>query len=253
MKNYLFLLLNLVLFTACEETNMLSSTLNNFNETDLEACQNSSCPKITVDYPVYNGEEAIATKINSKVDTYLAQSLHIGEGVSPNTKEWKEVARQFVNANKDLKTEFDLELNYEAKVSISESFRNGQLLTLEQNSYLFTGGAHGYGSIRFHHLDVLTGEELETKALFEDFEGFKSFAEVAFRKAQGLSEDSSINATGFWFEDDLFRLPETLGLSQEGIHLIYNPYDIASYADGNIEVTLDWQNVESYLSKIYFP
>lgn len=253
MKKLLFLLLGLSILTACEETVVLTSTLNNFNETDLDACRNSPCPKMTIDFPVYSGEKSIAEKLNHKIDFYLAKSLHIGEGAIPASKEWKEVALQFINANKDLKTEFDMELNYEATVSISESYRNEQLITLERRTYLFTGGAHGYGSVHFNHFDLKTGVELETEALFEDLQGFKTTAEALFRKAQGLPKEGSINASGFWFEDDRFMLPETIGLSEEGIVLIYNQYDIASYADGPIEVTLEWKAVLPYLSKIYFP
>ena len=253
MKKLIFLLFYFPIFIACEDVPVLTSSLKSFNETDLEDCRDTACPKITLDYPVYAGDETIVSNINNRIGHFLMSNLYIGDGGIPAHLNWKEAARQFVRANKDLKTEFDMELNYEAKVSISESFRNNQVLTLETQNYLFTGGAHGYGGVHFNHFDLETGEELPTEALFNDVGVFQTMAEIQFRKANGLPEEGSINATGFWFEDDQFKLPETLGLSKEGIVLIYNAYDIASYADGSIELILDWETVLPYLSNLYFP
>ena len=62
-----------------------------------------------------------------------------------------------------------------------------------------------------------------------------------------IPADSSINATGFWFEDDTFYLPETIGFQDSSIIILYNPYDIASYADGTIEIIIPLEDVESHL------
>ncbi len=252
MKKLPFLLLTFVLLLACEEAPTLSSDLHNFNASDLPICNNAECPKITLDYPVYTGEGTIYEQLNKDIETYLIACLHLGEEL-PTAKSLEEVATEFVQANNDLKTDFDMALNYEATATVQEAYRNENLLTLEKRGYLFTGGAHGYGSVFFSHFDLKTGEELKTSDLFDDLKGFTATAEKVFRKVQGLSEEGSINANGFWFEDDRFYLPDSIGLTEEGIVLIYNQYDIASYADGPIEVTLTWDEVHPYLSKIYFP
>ena len=40
------------------------------------------------------------------------------------------------------------------------------------------------------------------------------------------------------FEEDRFSLPENLGFTPGGLELLYNPYEVASYADGPISLVL---------------
>jgi hypothetical protein len=49
------------------------------------------------------------------------------------------------------------------------------------------------------------------------------------------------------FEENLFSLPENIGLTAEGIKLHYNQYEVASYADGPIELTLPFPEVKQFL------
>lgn len=251
MKKLLFLLITATLAIACEETPTLTSSFQNFNDRDLPVCQNTDCPKINLDYPFYSGATVVADQLNSNIKSYLITCLYLSED-SPKPQSLEEAAIEFVKANADLKTDFDMDLNYEATATVVETYRRENILTLEKRSYLFTGGAHGYGSVHFAHFDLKTGEELKTSELFHDLKGFITVAEKIFRKSQGLSEEGSINAKGFWFEEDRFRLPEGIGLYEEGLLLIYNQYDIASYADGPIEVSINWKAAAPYLSKTYF-
>jgi hypothetical protein len=50
------------------------------------------------------------------------------------------------------------------------------------------------------------------------------------------------------FEKDSFYLPENIGFTKEGVKLLYNQYEVASYADGTIELTLPYNEVKKYLS-----
>ena len=45
-----------------------------------------------------------------------------------------------------------------------------------------------------------------------------------------------------------FQLPETIGYSDEGIIILYNPYEIASYAQGIVEFTIPFEDVSSFLN-----
>ena len=69
-----------------------------------------------------------------------------------------------------------------------------------------------------------------------------------FRQKEGIPKDKSINHTGFMFEQDSFYLPENMGFTKEGLKLLYNPYEVASYADGPIEFTLTHAEIKKYLA-----
>ncbi|TFG74190.1 MAG: DUF3298 domain-containing protein, partial [Flavobacteriales bacterium] len=60
--------------------------------------------------------------------------------------------------------------------------------------------------------------------------------------------DKPINQTGLMFEQDTFYLPENIGFTKDGLQLLYNPYEVASYADGTIVLTLSYQEVGPFLS-----
>ena len=51
----------------------------------------------------------------------------------------------------------------------------------------------------------------------------------------------------FFFGKD-FQLPETLGYSDEGLIVLYNPYEIASYSQGIIEFTIPYSEISSFLN-----
>ena len=84
--------------------------------------------------------------------------------------------------------------------------------------------------------------------LFKDLKTFTDFAEQKFREAHNISENEPINSTGFWFKDDTFSLPETVGFTKENIVFQYNQYDIASYAEGPIELTIPITEAKEFLT-----
>lgn len=137
---------------------------------------------------------------------------------------------------------------WEARIKGDVIFENRELLTIGLSSYIFTGGAHGYGSTRFLNFDKSGGEELESKMLFKNLEKFQEYAETKFRIQENIPAQESINSTGFMFEQDSFYLPENIGFTREGLILLYNPYEVASYADGTIELTLPLDEVKKFLA-----
>lgn len=253
MKLRLFFLLSLIVLVGCKKASTISFSSESFTESDLKICENDSCSKITIDYIKVGGDEAIASKINSQIESYIIKSLFLGEDERPSAKSIEEAARQFIIAYRDHKNEFEYNLQYEAEVTVSEMFENENILCLQLQSYLFTGGAHGYGSTHFKNIDKENGEEITVGELFEDEKGFLELAEKAFRKEYKIPDNESINYTGFWFEDDTFYLPETIGISKKNIIFIYNPYDIASYAEGPIIFEISLKEAKPFLSNTFFP
>lgn len=249
MKLRLFFLLSLIIFIGCKKASTLAFSSESFSESDLKICENDPCSTITIDYIKVVGDEEIASKINSQIETYIIETLFLGEDDKPSAKTIEEAARQFIIAYRDHKNEFEYNLKYEAEVFVSNTFENETLLSLQLQSYLFTGGAHGYGSTYFTNFDKQTGEVIANKDLFDNYAAFKILAEEEFRKEFEIPENESINYTGFWFDDDTFSLPDSIGFSSRELIFIYNPYDIASYAEGPIVFTIPKKKANPLLKK----
>ena len=62
-----------------------------------------------------------------------------------------------------------------------------------------------------------------------------------------IPEDKPINSTGFWFENNTFYLPESIGFTKENVILLYNQYEIASYSSGPVELEISLEKVLPYL------
>jgi hypothetical protein len=54
--------------------------------------------------------------------------------------------------------------------------------------------------------------------------------------------------TDFFFGKD-FVLPENIGYNEEGLLLLYNTYEIASYAMGITEFTIPYSEINNLLLK----
>ncbi|MEZ4857493.1 MAG: DUF4163 domain-containing protein [Flavobacteriaceae bacterium] len=250
---FLFLYSSLaLLFFSCKNEAALNYSLESFSESDLDICQNEPCSKLDIEYVKVIGNTEITTIINTQIEAYIIQTLFLGEDKNPSAKTVKEAASQFILAYRDHKNQFEYEVPYEAAIEVSKTFENKTLLCLQLYSYLYTGGAHGFGSTIFKNFDLETGDEISVKNLFTNFEEFLPFAENAFREAYNIPKNESINSTGFWFEEDTFSLPDTVGISKNSLLFIYNSYDIASYAEGPIALEIPLKKANPYLSKTFF-
>ena len=161
----------------------------------------------------------------------------------------EDAMNSFETAYTDIKNIFKEEITpWEAKIDGKIIFEDEMLLTIQMDSYIFTGGAHGHQAKRFLNFDKKRGTELENWQLFQNRSDFQEFAEQQFRKQEAIPAEASINDTGLMFERDHFYLPENIGFTNKGIKLLYNPYEVASYAEGPIELTLPYKEVKPFLA-----
>lgn len=97
----------------------------------------------------------------------------------------------------------------------------------------------------FLNFDPTTGKQYSQEELFTP--EFTDFIEDIFRKEQNIPAEENINSTGFWFENDTFHLPENIGFEEEKVILIYNSYEIAPYAAGDIYMEIPIEEVRPFL------
>ncbi len=245
MKNLFFFLLTILPLLGCENEAKLT-----FETTELKNKSCIDCPKIKITIPRALGETRIAEKVNTTVDEELIYHLKFED--SSNVNSVAQAMASFSQSYQNFKNEFNDEaIGWEANANGEISYENAFLLSLILDTYTFTGGAHGHSESIFLNFDKEKNVELENYQLFKDLEGFIDFAETKFRNDQEIPEQGSINATGFMFSGEVFHLPENLGFTEEGIQLIYNQYEVASYADGPIELLIPYADANQFLKEKY--
>ncbi len=250
MKFWLLLyLLTFGLFIGCKKGTPLVFSMESFTENSLELCKNIGCPDVTISYAVAQGDSEATKKINSEIKSYIISTLHIEDESESDAKTISEAVEGFIKTYRMDSADFpDMSAEYFAEINVSNSYSSKELVSFQLEQLLYTGGAHGYQNISFQSFNPNSGEVIFTEDLFNNIEAFTNLAENKFRESNSISENESINSTGFWFEDDLFYLPETIGITATDIILIYNQYEIASYADGSIELEIPVEEVSKYLS-----
>lgn len=233
---------------SCNKKESLTFSTINFSENQLTTCKDLPCSKINISYLKIDGNNNVALTINNEIEKNIIASLFLGDEASPTAKNIEQASEQFVNAYRDHKNEFEFNLDYEANINATIIYENDALLCVQYDSYLFTGGAHGYGATRFLNFNPKTGEIFNFNELVTNEKLFTKTVEEYFRKEYNLLGEQSINANGFWFDDDVFYLPETMGFNATHLLLQYNPYEIGSYAEGPIHLKIPLKEIQPYLN-----
>ena len=136
---------------------------------------------------------------------------------------------------------FHFEFKREGRFTTACKARHLQTYAVAYNDY--TGGAHGMNAIICNVFDLTTGETVSESDLFG--EGYQEGVSVLLKTA--LDAFLAAQEEG---EDLVFGAPEPNGnfsVSEEGVTWTYNPYEIAPYAMGAIELTVSWSDLKPYL------
>ena len=234
---------------ACKKEPPVAFSTQTLYEDEIADCAQLTCPEISINYSEVLGDGEMANAINSHITSFVIETLNIGEEGVPSANSIEEAAKQFIEIYREHKAEFyDMTAEYEAVIDVAPILESETLISLRREIYMFTGGAHGYSGIDYANFDAKSGRLMDSEEIIEDTEGFMALAEEEFRSQFELNANESINSPGFWFEDDQFRLPETLGIDEEWVYLTYNPYDIAPYSEGTIEIKISMEKASKYLS-----
>ena len=243
------LFLFVLVIWSCSRETKIEFFSESFTEKDLDICKSGGCPEITINYIQLSGDKEVSRKTNNQIQQFIIASLLMGEDSIPKAKTVEEAVINFIEAYKADKAQFqDMTGEYFAEITVNDIYTSSEIISFDMRQYLFTGGAHGYGTTSFLNIDPQTGEELKAESIFNDKKGITDLAEKKFRIQQKIAQDKSINESGYWFEEDVFYLPESVGFTHDSLIFIYNQYDISSYADGPIELKISKNDAESFLN-----
>ncbi|HNQ27565.1 MAG TPA: DUF3298 and DUF4163 domain-containing protein [Aquaticitalea sp.] len=240
MKKIVPLIIATLTLIACKN----DPTPLTFNDQGIESKTNAL---IDINYPRAEGNKTVAKKINAAVENYMANEINMSE--KPNKKLALEDAiktfdqdyRSFIDDYSDSTEQWEVLIESEV------TYESENIVSISVNSYIDTGGAHGNSRVAFLNFDKKTGTILEQEDLISDMEAFKGFVRPFFEKATKSLSDDTIEDP---FYGEGFQLPETIGFGPEGLILLYNVYEIASYAQGVTEFSIPLEQAQQYL-KIY--
>lgn len=248
MKRILPLLLALILASSCTSDKPLHFEEIFISQDGIKACEAGNCPTIKVHYLKAIENDEKSRLINSHIENSLIEKITANEDDTSRFSSIEQALNYFITDFRSFIEEFGtVFVSYDIDIDMLVLFQSEDFVSLELNFYLFTGGAHGYAGTRFLNFNAGTGEPLSETNLFKNPEAVLTFSEKKFREVYGISDERSINSSGFWFDNDVFHFPENIGFTETDMILHYNQYEIASYAEGPIIFTIPLTEIEPFL------
>lgn len=198
---------------------------------------------ISVTYDKATGNDELCKRINFQVEEAIITTLSLPEKKTKLEAILKDFDSEYVNFKKDFPDEAEpiWELNIETELT----YQSEDIITIVIGTYEFKGGAHGNDKIKFINLDAKTGDLLSRDEIIEDINNFKTLAKTHFMKSLKV-ENKNLKIEDLFFGKP-FQLPENMGLSDDGLVLLYNTYEVASYNQGYTEFVIPFDEVQPYL------
>lgn len=225
--------------TLAYEIKTLQQVYNNCN-TD-----SANCTYINYSYPYFTGEGAAVDTLNNVILTIFGAS---------NKVSLQQTQQTFINAYADMmKHQADSEQSWYSQTNITVPFQTSTLVCLSIETDDYTGGAHGIYSTFFTNYDKEAKQFVTLKKLVGDsaLKELTSIAEKQFRIANEIQPDANLEILGYLFNEGKFYLTDNFTITDEGITWLYNPYEIAPYAQGTIEVAVSKNDLQPLLKKQY--
>lgn len=199
------------------------------------------CVELDLSYPLLkNGPKPGREKLNAEIRNFVFQQMD--DTIAKDAEAW--AANFLTDYQRDGKGSPPWSENRQVKVVANTP----QVFSLSFGADGYSGGAHGNSRIDYRSYDPKTGRRYGLGDwLKKGYEKpLQELGEKAFRKARGLPSDDSLDDFGFTFEDG-FKLNDNYAATSKGLVFYFNPYEIASYADGPTELTIPYSELKDWL------
>jgi hypothetical protein len=175
----------------------------------------------------------------------LSAGNYAGELVRVQTIEYREIGGEVLNNPRIMNSE---SLNWDYAEHLEALVDSPQLLVIIRNRAFYSGGAHpNYDKTYFvFDRNPLTQVRLSDIIREESRPALTGSVNRKLRAAKGLGPGDSLEKAMFFVDEA--ELSENFFLSPQGLGFHWDPYEIAPYAEGYVEVLVPFGEIETFLS-----
>ena len=210
----------------------------------LNDCPEEDCAEVSVNYMLCKSSKDFAKVFNDTIQRQLVKILTAKDTIMGV----KEAGELFLAQYKADKQQFDAVAPYHIQIVDTILLEHESLISIERSVFEDFGGIHPFSWVKYINFDTTSGNPIPSIKLFKDRNKILDIAEQYFRSTFHLSEDQDFDESGFMFQNNIFSLPENIGFDQNDLILLYNPYEIAPYSAGILEVRIPLSEVNPWLS-----
>ncbi|OOF62992.1 RsiV family protein [Rodentibacter sp. Ppn85] len=131
----------------------------------------------------------------------------------------------------------------EGHLSVDFIGQKEKLATFSIGAYEYEGGAHGMGGSLYLTVDLISRKILRLNDLFDE----KVLQKVKDLLWANYTQDGMVKDDETFRKKESFNVSDNIYLDFKGVHFIYNIYEIAPYADGEQDLTLNWWQLKDLL------
>lgn len=208
-------------------------------------CTSEPCTSVSITYPRYEGyprfNQMIVEQITSTLSEDYIMEADGSESIDELVDMFLQSYQEFIENFPESSTAWNLDIEAE------QTYATSEVVSLAVKTSGYTGGAHSNSFVEYLTLSESSKKPLELKDIVKNERKLKQIAEQAFRSYYDIAEGQSFSDFGFTFQNDEFALPETIGLTQQGLVLYYNSYEIAAYAKGPTELVIPFDQIAGIL------
>jgi len=140
-------------------------------------------------------------------------------------------------------------MNYEEKVWGRILFNEDCFLSYQVFIESFSGGAHSNKSYDNGVFNLATLEQIALTDLFSEV-SMNEVNEMAHHKLMvqyGCNTNEELSEKGLFLSPNEIELNDNFYINKQGITWTYNPYEIAPYSVGEVQICLTWDEVRPLL------
>lgn len=208
------------------------------------------CANYTVMFPVFSGSDsAVVRAVNQTIQSRIITILN-GNQSLPFEVALDSVGINFIEQFIQLKRDVPEQMmNQSIQLTSTILLNNGHVLTVQENLFSSTGGAHPNTATALMSLNLDNkGALLNASDMLKDPAGVLPMLEKAFKRSKGLAEGADISLL-LLTPDKKLPLPFNTGIVPEGILFIYSDYEVASHAVGPTNILLTWEQLGEFADK----
>lgn len=227
-------------------------TLSTFADTSKAYPKKEKSPAATI------GFQYLEATAKNKSTGYLNAELKKMMGLKANQTDWIsgfkiQTAKYFADYHQDIKAFSSTNsrdtatfwANYTNNFKQKILFNDQDFVVFEYYIDSYSGGAHGNYNSEMYCYDVKNQRKLALTDLVKiDSNTLQNLLERNLRKQYNIKAGEGLNTVLF---DSFLKPNKNFYFNTSGIAFLYNPYEVASYAQGQVVVFIPFNELKTYL------
>ncbi len=208
------------------------------------------CATLHLSYPVLNGgpNAAVTAAINDSIQDFLFlvaeanPDLPLAQSIDSAALAMFEMLKEDVSMRGG-----EYEMSFTNELTSKVLWQTNRFLSLEMNTFAFSGGAHGMYGTLLETFDLTTGKTPALTDIIRDTSALRPLLENAFLKSKQADAPDATLRDLLLVEQ--LTMPVMYCVLPEGVRFVYNPYEVAAYAVGQTDILLTWEQLGKLADK----